>query len=169
MLYISLTVGGSEMSKHEIVEAAGLLADPRKELVSKYPELFEGEFCLEVGIGWLKILDALFEVCVEKYRSSVAAYNACSDKEYVSLYRQEMECAKDALPKFKQIKEKFGGLRIYATTVNQEDRNYIKFAERFASHVCDCCGSVGTLKNSGGVWLTRCQSCIPKEETHFHG
>ena len=50
-----------------------------------------------------------------------------------------------------QIKEKFGGLRYYASGIAFTDQNLIEEAENKSYSICETCGEVGKLRKGG--WL----------------
>jgi len=49
-----------------------------------------------------------------------------------------------------QIKEKFGGLRFYIGSGNEEIWNIISKYERLSYETCEQCGEVGELRRDGG-------------------
>jgi len=62
-----------------------------------------------------------------------------------------------------QVKEKFGGLRIYLSLHSDETDAIINAAELEASRTCEECGSKENVELRGGGWLrTLCNHC---EET----
>lgn len=57
-----------------------------------------------------------------------------------------------------QVKEKFGGLRVYSNFSNDEIDKIITEAEIKAESTCEICGDVG--KERGGSWIrTLCDKC----------
>ncbi len=69
-----------------------------------------------------------------------------------------------------QIKEKFGGMRIYwdpKDELTEEEYKYIQgmtdFAERISNRICEKCGNAGQLQK-GGWYLTLCSVCQNKRE-----
>lgn len=85
--------------------------------------------------------------------------------EYIS--RQEIDV------KVVQSKEKFGGLRVYTNIERAEDVDErrvqqvfgaIQMAQEMSFHVCECCGSPGSLRDDGGWLKTRCSECYGSEE-----
>lgn len=63
---------------------------------------------------------------------------------------------KQALFYADQVKEKFGTLRFYMSSYNEEIEKIIDEAERKSAITCDECGRPGTLGGKG--WLaTRCE------------
>jgi len=57
-----------------------------------------------------------------------------------------------------QVKEKFGGLRLYMSAETDEMSDAIEEAEREAEATCEYCGKPGKLREGG--WLfTLCDEC----------
>lgn len=116
----------------------------RTELIHMYPELFGKPpfdpktslmyFGLEVGDGWLPILEELFEKLSEK------------------VLTHELHDFR-----ISQVKEKFGGLRVYTRNGNEATASLIREAVEKASHTCDVCAKPGELKQIELLWATRCQ------------
>lgn len=56
-----------------------------------------------------------------------------------------------------QIKEKFGGLRLYFSGDPGElGREIIDAAEHVSAHICETCGRPGRMRRRGGWWTTSC-------------
>lgn len=58
-----------------------------------------------------------------------------------------------------QVKEKFGGLRYYAST-DQSDTNFhdlIRQAEEKSERTCEVCGEAATTQSIRGWWKTLCE------------
>lgn len=81
--------------------------------------------------------------------------------------------------RWSQIKEKFGGLRLYYTPVSSVTdasfRGRIKWAEAESLRTCALCGDHGDLEdgsprarlvNFTGWWLTACARCEPLITAH---
>jgi len=67
--------------------------------------------------------------------------------------------------KVTQVKEKFGGLRIYLSHVNAEADAIITAAEEEAGATCENCGSKDQVQLRGGGWLrTLCEICEAKRK-----
>lgn len=60
--------------------------------------------------------------------------------------------------KFDQVKEKYGGLRIYFTGGDDYVEGIISMAEEYSYKVCEVCGNSGK-PNKGGWITTLCESC----------
>lgn len=93
-----------------------------------------------VSCGWYKLLDQLFS-----YIESI-------------INKDEIE--------IKQIKNKFGSLRIYLNykpSVIPDTRDLIDkkigLIERASHEACEECGELGRLTNLGGFYTCRCQNC----------
>lgn len=66
-----------------------------------------------------------------------------------------------------QIKEKFGGLRVYTEDVPNEVTAAIDEAERSASYTCEMCGAFGS-RCQIGYWLkTYCRGCRQGEHARI--
>lgn len=103
----------------------------------KYPDLFPGgrPHCgFSCGEGWFNILKELFEKMIK--REIVKNTDFCID----------------------QIKEKFGGLRVYTSLHDDEIESFIKEAERRSFKTCESCGKPGKPRGEGWV-KTRCDDC----------
>lgn len=101
-------------------------------LINKYPNLFlDARADFHVGIGWIDILDRLF----------AKIYKYAGEEMYVL-----------------QIKEKFGGLRVYLSGSEPEVEEAIREAEDEAYKTCEYCGKPG--KPGGVGWIkTMCDEC----------
>jgi len=59
-----------------------------------------------------------------------------------------------------QIKEKWGGLRIYTSYVTEEIEDVIQKYEILAEDTCEGCGAPGQLERVGGWWSVYCEKCL---------
>lgn len=117
---------------------------PEKQriLVEKYPKCFRDydksvrQTCIcwgcECGDGWFDLLDRLFSKL------------------------EKLDVTLD------QVKEKFGGLRVYFHC--SDDNNEIVYkliedAEYEASNTCEVCGKQGSIKRENGWYKCRCIDC----------
>lgn len=55
-----------------------------------------------------------------------------------------------------QVKEKFGGLRVYYAGGTKEDNKLIMEAESKSVKICETCGKTGELHNNGGWYSVLC-------------
>ena len=61
----------------------------------------------------------------------------------------------------KQVKQKFGELRVYTNWSTNEIESVIEAARQLSRRTCERCGQPETLLVSAGWWETRCASCTP--------
>ena len=123
----------------------------KKELQNKlfvrYPELFKqkdlpmAQTCMcwgiETGDGWYGLID---HMCAE-------IMDCCKQYHY-------------EIPEFIQVKEKFGGLRVYTAYTTPEIDKIITEYEGISETVCEICGEKGVLPESHGAWIsTLCKEC----------
>lgn len=64
-----------------------------------------------------------------------------------------------SIPCASQVKEKFGGLRVYTTFATDEMDDLIREAEKESEVTCELCGDPGVLRLDGGWYMTRCDKC----------
>ena len=114
-------------------------------LYEKYPDLFSNidnkhscmAFGIECNIGWYDILSS---VC---YRIKQYEKNKKSDYYTVT---------------FDQIKEKWGGLRIYHSGGDDYVDGLISMAEEMSYKTCERCGCPGSPNKQGWI-MTLCDKC----------
>ena len=119
-------------------------------LYEKYPDLFANKdktpmescmaFGIECNIGWYDIISS---VC---YRIKQYEKNKKSDYYPVT---------------FDQIKEKWGGLRIYYIGGDDYIRGVVDMAEEMSYKICERCGCPGSPNKQGWV-MTLCDNCRGK-------
>ena len=63
-----------------------------------------------------------------------------------------------------EVKEKWGGLRIYIDGYTDEIEVLIEQAEEKSVSICEICGKDGKLMRVNGWWKTRCNDCLEKEK-----
>lgn len=61
-----------------------------------------------------------------------------------------------------QIKEKFGGLRVYYSGGDDETDGMVGLAERLSFYICECDGKPGELMRRGYWYKTVCPECASK-------
>lgn len=61
-----------------------------------------------------------------------------------------------------QVKEKFGGLRIYADTADDKGQDLILAAEDMSYFICEDCGTTDDVETKGGWIRTLCSQCREK-------
>lgn len=116
-----------------------------KMLCERYPSIFKDRhgnikntlmpFGFACGDGWFRLL---WELCrrLEKVNPDVVAV---------------------------QVKEKFGGLRFYVHSANEEGQKCIDRAEYASYMICEWCGQPGTSEGSKRWIRTLCDKCRIKE------
>jgi len=138
----------------------------QQQLYDKYPELFSNkdksimESCMawgiECGDGWYDILSSL---C---WKIKQQEDNIRSQTEYKQ--QKDATYTSDYYPvKFDQIKEKFGGLRVYFTGGDSYVEGLVSMAESFSYKICEVCGERGK-PNKGGWISTLCDKCRNKDQ-----
>lgn len=141
-----------------------------KNLLNKYPELFKNQpYSFSCGDGWFEILDCLFGIIshrlsryqeVVKIKLSVIARGE-EPLPWIAEYFEKNK--KDPLESFKflQLKEKFGGLRIYWECDPFDDRaeivGAVSMAESMSYRICEKCGFPGDTKEIGNWMKTLCE------------
>ena len=132
------------------------------ELFEKYSEFFSNKdlgprnscmaFGIECGNGWYDIIDL---ICykIQSRNKTIKERNRLIDgnnEEVIDF-------------KFDQIKEKFGGLRVYYSGGDDRVRGLVDMAEKMSYKMCEVCGNRGN-PNNGGWIITLCDSCRSKNE-----
>lgn len=115
------------------------------EIIRQYPELFDEErmknhsiilFGFELGKGWKDlILNSLPEL------SKIVKEREIKDFS------------------ISQIKEKFGGLRIYYSPRDEEVQNFVEKLENKCDKTCEICGADNAVIRNGGWVRTLCDNC----------
>jgi hypothetical protein len=139
-------------------------AELQQKLYDKYPQFFSNKdkdirsSCMawgcECGNGWYDIIS---NVCwMIKQRED----NIKGRKEYLEKNDPErLSEEHEYFPvKFDQVKEKYGGLRLYFSGGDDYVRGLVSMAEAFSYKVCEVCGNKGE-PNKGGWISTLCESC----------
>lgn len=113
----------------------------KEKIISKYPVLFEqinnpetpiGDRGIECRDGWLVLIDELSE----------------------KLQKINVDLAEPI--KYAQIKEKFGGLRIYVSNFDPLAAEHLDEAEKKSFTMCEVCGKVGELRTNKHWHQTLC-------------
>ena len=138
-------------------------AELQDKLYQQYPDLFSNrtksrmESCMcwgcEIGNGWYELLSS---VC---WRISQHEKNIEDTKRILADQPEKIKDELEYFPvKFDQVKEKFGGLRIYFTGGDDYVEGVISMAEEYSYKICEVCGNAGK-PNEGGWIATLCESC----------
>ena len=111
-------------------------------------------FRSECNDGWY---DLLSSVC---WRIFQHERNIEDHKKYLEKNKpEELQNLPEYFPvKFDQIKEKFGGLRIYFSGGDDYVEGVVGMAEEYSYKVCEKCGNSGKPNDTG--WITTlCDNC----------
>jgi len=133
------------MSKHIDAWMAG--APDMSDFPKKYPELFENVYCgYSCGVGWHPLLHKL-----------------CKQIQHHA-ERKKMEV------RIAQIKEKFGGVRVYLDGADDYIYGLIAMAEDVSSLICEDCGTTMNVECKGirgkGSWIkTLSGACRIRRQT----
>lgn len=138
----------------------------QNQLFEKYPELFSNKnlgiknscmaWGIECGNGWFDIISPLCFM-IKNHENNIVWQTEYKQKT-------EPEYKNDCIPvKFDQIKEKFGGLRIYFSGGDDYVEGLVSMAEAMSYKICEVCGDRGSPNENG--WIsTLCDSCRSKNE-----
>lgn len=134
----------------------------QNKLYEKYPNLFSNKdkdirsSCMawgcEIGNGWYEVLSNLCWMIKQHEQN----------KEWSNKYLQENDPEKlkeepEYFPvKFDQVKEKYGGLRVYFSGGDDYVEGLVSMAEAISYSICEICGNKGE-PNKGGWISTRCE------------
>lgn len=110
-----------------------------KYLIEKYKPLFD-DIWFECGDGWFNIIE----------------------KAAQEINRAGADWIEDP-PRASQVKEKYGTLRIYMQSENDEMDKVIRKAEAESSKTCEVCGKPGKLYEINYWARTRCPECYAQE------
>ena len=96
-------------------------------------------FGWQCGEGWYPLIEELLDKLQE-----------IENKQHIGL-------------EITEIKEKYGGLRVYTNAGNDEIWDLIEKYERRTNTICERCGKPGKLRNNHGWYTTLCDECQAKE------
>lgn len=130
-----------------------------EEFAKKYPDLMakSGQEYIGVRKGWYHILDALFSMYCRRLESAKSTLKYAMENSNQKCTRSipeleaEVAAALAELPTIQQIKEKFGGLRVYIYGGNAEMEICTDFAEAMSSRICEVCGSPGKPRQTSWI------------------
>lgn len=142
-----------------------------KNLYDKYPEIFaqkdlpmtQTAMCWNIccGEGWYNILDTLCD----------SIQNHIDNERYrIKLHKEMGKLPPDAPDypqiEFTQVKEKYGGLRVYLNYYDQYIDGLIHMAEMMSYCTCENCGNPGKPNEEG--WITTlCQPCRDEDDARM--
>lgn len=128
------------------------------KLYEKYPQFFVNKdktpmqspmcFGIETGNGWYEIISNLCWMIKqhEDNKEWRKKYLEENDPEKLKQESQYFQV------KFDQIKEKYGGLRIYFSGGDDYIDGLVSMAEAMSYKICEICGNKGKPNKSG--WIT---------------
>lgn len=110
--------------------------------------------------GNVKYLKSTIEDLESYIKNKRAWYKGDATDEELAIEQQEaynkaveeLKEAEDSLPRFTQIKEKFGTLRMYYEGGDETTSAIVSFAENMSETTCEVCGDVGQVY--GGGWIS---------------
>ena len=102
----------------------------------------------------------LYEALIEKHKLSPRCISGVGDGWIPILDEMFTQLRADGWDgEVGQIKEKFGGLRVYLDGASAEQHAIVEAAETRASKTCETCGKPGTLRSKSGWIRTACEEC----------
>ena len=123
----------------------------QQKLYDKYPKLFAQKslpmnitcmcYGVCVGDGWYNIMEVL---C-----SRIQGYIDRKQQKNPEFHQVE----------FTQVKEKFGGLRVYTNGHDEVVDFLISFATGMAARTCEDCGNPGKNRSYNGWYIAHCDTC----------
>ena len=127
-------------------------------LYEKYPYLFQNKdktpmescmsFGIECGLGWYDLISSACYM-IKQHEENIEYQTKWKQKE-------EPEYTNNYHPvKFDQVKEKFGGLRMYFSGGDDYIEGLVSMAEAMSYKICEVCGNKGG-PNKGGWISTLC-------------
>jgi len=147
-------------------------AELQKKLFDKYPKIFVQKdlpmiqtcMCwgIDCGDGWYWLIDNLCDA-IQRYCDSrnegVRGGFLKGIKGYLKGTTPEEEWQVEAV----QVKEKFGGLRFYINSGDDEIYVLISFAEHLSYKICEYCGTTKNVKVRSRGWVRAlCNKCEKK-------
>ena len=145
-------------------------AELQQKLYDQYPELFSNKdkgiqsSCMswgcECGNGWHEIISNVCWMIAQHER------NIDGNRKYLEKNDPErLKTLPEYFPvKFDQVKEKYGGLRLYFSGGDEYVEGLVSMAEAISYTICEVCGNKGK-PNKGGWISTLCESCRVDNKT----
>lgn len=122
-----------------------VLLEEFSDLFPKYSPLYRIQipFRIECSLGWYDLI-----------------YSLCQDIRKILEKCPELKKTFGVL----QVKEKFGGLRFYIGSGNDEIFDRIHEAEEESYKICELCGKPGKLRTDLIWYKTLCEDCYKKRK-----
>ena len=112
---------------------------------AKYPQLFSHLEWLEIQEGWCDIVWNVSGV-IQRHL----------DQRIPEELRDQIY--------FKQIKQKFGSIRIYVSHTTPYIDGAIAMAEEMSCTICEVCGQLGSFRNIKNWFITLCDKHFEEKE-----
>jgi len=144
----------------------------QNELFQKYPDLFSNKdkgiksscmaWGIECGNGWFDIISPLCWM-IKQHEGNIRRRQEWKQKQNSEVQKDFNVSVEGDEPeyfpvKFDQVKEKYGGLRVYFTGGDDYVEGLVSMAESFSYKICEVCGDRGS-PNEGGWISTLCDKC----------
>jgi hypothetical protein len=143
----------------------------QNQLFEKYPEIFSNKdkdimsscmaWGIECGNGWFDIISPLCFM-IKNHENNIVwqtEYKQKQDAQIQKNFGIKIEEGNEYIPvKFDQVKEKFGGLRIYFSGGDDYVEGLVSMAGAMSYKICEVCGDRGSPNENG--WIsTLCEGC----------
>lgn len=132
--------------EQKLFDDFALLFDNRHKSPMESPMVFG----IECNDGWY---DLIRSVCweIKQHEDNISSQTKWKQEENPSYESDYISV------RFEQIKEKFGGLRIYFSGGDDRVKGMVGLAEEMSYKLCEVCGNKGK-PNKGGWISTRCET-----------
>lgn len=117
-------------------------------------------FGFECGDGWFDLLWELSEKLEKMYQDYLDTIPINERAKYL------LEDREDGFRAI-QVKEKYGSLRFYSYGATREMQDLIDKYENKSHHICEECGSKGSIARIGGWDSTLCEKCKNRREKEW--
>lgn len=118
-------------------------------LAMSYPHLIQkSNDVFSIGNGWYNIMDALCGIICRRLDSLEQSLEWLDkdDHERIELTRKNIKEEIEKLPSFRDVKEKFGALRIQMKDLDPSLHGAIQMASAISETTCEYCGKPGHLR-----------------------
>lgn len=129
-------------------------AEPEKRIrLIDEDELKQIEARIDQQILTIELIQEELDRQIESAKSTLEAL-----KTEIAEITQKIETFKASGPKIVQVKEKFGELRVYGSSIPDEMRAAVSMASRMSLKTCEECGARGRLVRMGSLYQTLCET-----------
>ena len=123
-----------------------------KELISKYPNIFQNYVGNPGQVNWLDLPDGWTQN-LDWMCGAIQNYVDCNI-QYINGEKKV-----PVQPTCTQMKEKFGGLRFYTNQADDTVEGMISMTEHMCNNTCQMCGSHENLGVTAGCVSVLCVNC----------